>query len=85
MMLAQLTTLLPAVMLSGFIFAIKNMPAVLQGISHIVPPRYFIVIIRGIMLKGSGPGVLVFEGAALVIMMLFFLTVAARKFKTRVA
>ncbi|MDZ7263090.1 MAG: ABC transporter permease [candidate division KSB1 bacterium] len=54
MMLAQLSTTLPSIMLSGFIFPILSMPKVLQFISYLVPARYFLVIIRGIMLKGLG-------------------------------
>jgi ABC-2 type transport system permease protein len=83
-MLAQLTTLLPSVMLSGFIFAIKNMPFVLQAISHLIPARYFNVIIRGIMLKGTGFAVLAPQAGALILLMLVLMTVAAKKFKTRV-
>jgi len=83
-MLAQLTTLLPAVMLSGFIFAIKNMPIVLQAISHLIAARYFNIIIRGIMLKGTGFAVLAPQAAALILLMVVLMTIAARKFKTRV-
>lgn len=54
MMLAQLTTTLPAIMLSGFIFPILSLPMVLQIISYLVPAKYFLTIIRGIMLKGIG-------------------------------
>ncbi len=54
MMLAMLTTLLPAIMLSGFIFPIRSLPTVLQIISYLVPAKYFLIIIRGIMLKGIG-------------------------------
>ena len=45
---------LPTVILSGFIFPVSSMPPVLQWISHIVPAKWFLVIIRGIMLKGTG-------------------------------
>lgn len=83
-LLAQVATLLPAVMLSGFIFAIKNMPLVLQAISYIVPARYFVIIIRGIMLKGASLEVLMPQAGALLLLMVIFMTVAAAKFKTRV-
>ncbi|MBI5267579.1 MAG: ABC transporter permease [candidate division Zixibacteria bacterium] len=84
MMLAQTTTLLPAVMLSGFIFAIRNMPVPLQAISYIVPARYFVRIIRGIMLKGASIEVLAAQAAALVGLMVLFMFLAARKFSTRI-
>lgn len=48
------TSMLPAIFLSGFIFPIHSMPAVLQGISYLVPARYYLVILRGIIQKGAG-------------------------------
>jgi ABC-2 type transport system permease protein len=48
------TSLLPALFLSGFLFPISAMPAVLQVITYIVPARYFLVVLRGVMLKGEG-------------------------------
>jgi ABC-2 type transport system permease protein len=53
-MVAALSTLLPTFILSGFVFPIKNMPIILQVISYIVPAKYFIIILRGIILKGVG-------------------------------
>lgn len=49
-----LVSLLPAVLLSGFIFQIRSMPPVLQLVTHLVPARYYLVILRGVILKGSG-------------------------------
>lgn len=83
MMLAQMLTILPSVMLSGFIFEIKNMPPVLQYISYLVPARYFLLIIRGIMLKGSSIGVLWIEAVSLIILTIVMLAIAARKFKLK--
>ncbi len=54
MQFALLITMLPSIMLSGFIFAVKNMPIPLQIVSKIVPATYFLNMVRGIMLKGSG-------------------------------
>ena len=54
MMMTQLATMLPTVMLSGFIFPVSSMPMVLRGISHIVPATYYLQIVRGIILKGVG-------------------------------
>jgi len=50
---AGLTSMLPTVLLSGFIFPIRSMPWPLQLLSHVVPARYFIRILRGIILKGA--------------------------------
>jgi ABC-2 type transport system permease protein len=49
-----IASMLPAILLSGFIFQIRTMPAWLQGITLLVPARYFLVILRGIILKGEG-------------------------------
>jgi ABC-2 type transport system permease protein len=49
----SLTSMLPAIFLSGFIFPIRSMPHVLQAITYAVPARYFLVIARGIILKGA--------------------------------
>lgn len=54
---ALFTTMLPTLLLSGFIFPISSMPPVIQAITHIVPARYFLVALRGIVLKGTGPEV----------------------------
>ncbi len=53
-MLSVLTTLLPTFILSGFVFPIRNMPVVIQIITYFIPARYFLFILRGIMLKGVG-------------------------------
>ena len=52
--IALLVSLLPTLMLSGFIFPIASMPAFLQGVTHIVPARYFLTALRSIVLKGTG-------------------------------
>ena len=84
MMIALTTTMLPSVMLSGFIFAVKNMPLVLRMLSKIIPATYFVSIIRGTMLKGAGIEVLIWQAVALIVIMLALLTLAARKFSTRI-
>ena len=85
MIFAVTTTMLPSVMLSGFIFPIKNMPVVLQGLSYIIPARYFVRIIRAVMHKGAGMEALVLEGLALAVLMVVLMAVAARKFRMKVA
>jgi ABC-2 type transport system permease protein len=54
MMFALLGTMLPNILLSGFIFPLESMPAALRAISYVVPGRWFVTIARGIMLKGIG-------------------------------
>lgn len=85
MMIAQLVTLLPSVMLSGFIFEIRNMPKLLQYISYLIPAKYFILIIRGVLLKGSALNVLWSEAAFLVLMAVLLLGIASKTFKLKIA
>ena len=81
MMAALAITLLPTVMLSGFIFPIKSMPIILQYISYMVPAKYFLIIIRGIMLKGNTFAQLSLQTLFLLIMTLVLLRIALRKFR----
>ncbi len=64
--LGMLTSFLPAFLLSGFIYAIENMPVVIQLITYLVPARYFIVIVKGVFLKGVGMEIVGWEVAWLV-------------------
>ncbi len=80
---ALVGTMLPTMILSGFIFPIESMPAVLRYLSNIIPARWFVVIARGIMLKGIGLGYLWQETAILVFMALFLLVVSTRSFSER--
>ncbi len=82
MMLALTSTLLPTVMLSGFIFPIASLPKILQFISYLVPARYFMVVIRGAMLKGNTLHQLWPQIATLAGIGIFLLTVSTRRFKT---
>lgn len=52
--LAMISTFLPAFLLSGFIFAISNMPIAVQVVTHLVPARYFVSLVKGIYLRGVG-------------------------------
>ena len=53
-MLAVILTMLPTFLLSGFVFPIRNMPVVIQAITYLIPARYFLVVLRSIILKGVG-------------------------------
>ena len=74
---AMLTSFLPTLMLSGFIFPISSMPAALQVVTHIVPARYFLIALRGIVLKGTPLYLLWPQVLALSIYALAMLTLAA--------
>jgi ABC-2 type transport system permease protein len=75
--------MLPTILLSGFIFPIENMPAVYDYVSMIIPPRYFIIIIKNIMIKGTGLIYIWKETLILAVMTLFFIALSVRKFKIR--
>jgi ABC-2 type transport system permease protein len=75
--------MLPTILLSGFIFPIENMPKVYGWISSILPPRYFIVIIKDIMIKGTGFLYVWKETLILVIFTLAFIGLSVRNFKIR--
>ena len=75
----------PAVLLSGFMFPIANMPVVVQWLTYLNPLRYFLVIIRGIFLKGVGPHVLWLQMVALAVLGIASLMLAARKFHKTLA
>jgi ABC-2 type transport system permease protein len=80
MMVAIAVTLLPTIMLSGFIFPLKSMPDILQYISYVVPAKYYLIIIRGIMLKGNTFFELASQILFLILMSLILLGNAVRKF-----
>ena len=75
--------MLPTILLSGFIFPIENMPKIYDYVSMILPPRYFIVIIKNIMIKGTGLIFIWKETLILIVMTLVFIGLSIRKFKIR--
>ncbi|GAA5522990.1 ABC transporter permease [Aliifodinibius salicampi] len=83
MMVSLAGLLLPTVLLSGFIFPIASMPQVLQWISNLIPARWFLVIVRSIMLKDSSLLFLWKETLVLLVMTLGFITLSVRSFKVR--
>lgn len=78
-------TMLPSTLLSGMIFPIASLPGWLQPVTAIIPARWFIVISRGIMLKGIGLAYLWEEVAVLALMLLVLMAAAIRSFKPRLA
>lgn len=83
MILALMATMLPNMMLSGFIFPIESMPKIFQYLSYIVPARHFSIIIRGIMLKGSSLEDIAQPVLILIVMIILLLAVSIKKFKMR--
>lgn len=78
---AMVATYLPAVLLSGFLFDIASMPTVLQGVTFLVPARYFITVTRGILLKGVGMDVLWLQGLLMLAYAVIGLALAVRVFR----
>ncbi|MGZ5434047.1 MAG: ABC transporter permease [Thermoanaerobaculia bacterium] len=78
--IAMVTTFLPAFLLSGFMYDIGNMPVPVQVITHIVPARYFVALLKGIFLKGVGLEVLAGQLAFLTAFTTIVFLLANRKF-----
>lgn len=83
LMLALLITILPAVLLSGFIFPIRSMPLVLRFVSYLIPAKYYLIIIRGIILKGVGISYLWGQILFLFVMGTLLLLISTSKFKSK--
>jgi len=83
MMISLVGLMLPTILLSGFVFPVENMPVILQYFSAIIPARWFIVIVKGIMLKGVGLEILWKETLILSGMAIMLLAVSIKKFKIR--
>lgn len=81
--LTVMTTLLPTVFLSGFFFPIDAMPQFLQIVSYIIPLRYYLVIIRSLLVKGVGFSALEGQTAALAIFAIVIMGAAAARFRKR--
>jgi ABC-2 type transport system permease protein len=83
LLISAMVLLIPIVMLSGMLFPVESMPTVLQWLSAIVPPRYYIEAMRKLMIMGVGITEVVREVTILTVMTLLLLVVALKKFKTR--
>ncbi len=85
MFISLVALFLPTVMLSGFMFPVENMPLPLRIISNIVPAKWYYSMVKDVMIKGLGVAAIWKELAILTGMLLFFLMVAIKKFKIRLA
>jgi ABC-2 type transport system permease protein len=82
--MAMITTFLPAFLLSGFMFAIDVMPTPLQAVTYLIPARYFLVVTRGIFLKGVGVEVLRVQGLLMIAFAVLGLFAATRVFRKEI-
>jgi ABC-2 type transport system permease protein len=83
LLLSAMVLLMPVVMLSGMLFPVESMPQVLQWLSAIVPPRYYIQAMRKLMIMGVGIGEVAQEVAILSGMTILLLIIALKKFNSR--
>lgn len=83
MFISMFALMLPTMLLSGFIFPIENMPWPLQYLSALMPPRWFIIIIKNIMIKGTGLLYVWKETLILIAMTAVFIGLSIKKFKVR--
>jgi len=85
MFISLVALFLPTVMLSGFMFPVENMPLPLRIVSNIVPAKWYYIIVKSVMIKGTGLQTIWKETLILTAMMLFFLSLAIKNFKIRLA
>jgi drug efflux transport system permease protein len=83
MMISLFAMMLPTILLSGFIFPIDSMPWPLQALSNIIPAKFFIIIVKGIMLQGVGLNVLWPETLVIAGFIIIFTIASIRSFKIR--
>ena len=83
LLLSAMVLLVPIVMLSGMIFPIESMPIILQWISAIVPPRYYIEAMRKLMIMGVGLSEVIREVTILSVITILLLVISLVKFKKR--
>ena len=83
LLVSAMVLLLPTVMLSGMLFPVESMPTILQWVSAVIPPRYYIQAMRKLMIMGVGIGEVWHEVAVLVGMTVLLLVVSLKKFNKR--
>lgn len=83
MMISIFALMLPTILLSGFIFPVENMPTSLQYLSHIVPPKWYIIIIKKIMLMGTPFSFIWKETLIIGTMCVVFIVISVKRFKIR--
>lgn len=85
MLVSLLGMMLPVVMLSGYVFPVANMPTILQVISNIVPAKWYIIMVKSVMIKGLGISGIWKEAIILLGMTIFFIVISIKRFKIRLA
>ena len=80
-MIAAIVSMLPTFILSGFVFPIRNMPVMIQGITYLLPARYFLVALRAIILKGAGLSAFWDQALILAIYALFMIGISSLRMR----
>ncbi|MFT3739231.1 MAG: ABC transporter permease [Breznakibacter sp.] len=83
MFISMFALMLPTILLSGFIYPVENMPWPLQLLSHVMPPKWFIIAVKRIMLQGGGIAYVWKEVLVLVGFVVFFILLSIKKFQVR--
>lgn len=83
MLISAVALMLPVILLSGMIYPIENMPAILQWLSNIVPAKWYISAVRDVMIKGLGFGAVAWDIVILSVMVLLLTVVSVKRFKVR--
>ena len=83
LLLCGMGLMMPTVMLSGIIFPCESMPAILQYVSHIVPAKWFVIMVKKVMIQGAGFSSMIKEFSILAGMTVFLLALSTKKFRIR--
>ncbi len=82
---ATMSSMLPSILLSGFVFPIENMPGILQAITVVIPARYYVEGLRGVLLRGNGLGELWIQAVALAAFALVMIAASTGRFRRKIA
>ncbi len=83
LMISLFALMLPTILLSGFIFPVENMPLILQLIANVIPAKWFVIILKDIMLKGSDITIIWKETLIMVLFCVVFIAASVRNYKVR--
>ena len=83
MLISLVGTMLPTLLLSGFMFPVENMPLPLQVVGNVIPAKWYYEIVKNIMIKGTGLEVILKHVLVLIGMMAILFIIAVKKFKIR--
>jgi len=83
LLISLFALMLPTILLSGFIFPVENMPFILQVLANLIPAKWYVVIVKEIMLKGNGMDMVWKETLVLLGFLVFLIAVSVKNYKIR--